>query len=178
VQVAGDGGRSCANDARPNVLQSNSTEFQKCFGFTAFALRYRLAENPLFSLAALEATAASWMKLNRHDRFVVVGGQTRADAKFSEMTERDRIASAITALPTSGSYIKISNINAVNPAYNDLMREALRDAQDLLGQPLLSHMTWAQMTVFVASPNIVTPYHIDHEANFLCQISGEKDVCL
>jgi hypothetical protein len=34
------------------------------------------------------------------------------------------------------------------------------------------------MTVFMASPNIVTPYHIDHEANFLCQILGNKDVFL
>ena len=32
--------------------------------------------------------------------------------------------------------------------------------------------------MFVASPNIVTPYHIDHEMNFLFQIAGEKDVCL
>jgi Cupin-like domain len=178
VQVTGDEGRSSGSDVRPKVLQSNRAEFQRCFGSAAFALRHRLAGNPLFSLVALEDAAASWMKLNRHDRFVVVGGQTRADAKFSEMAEQDRIAGAITALPNSGSYIKISNINAVNPAYDNLMHEALRDAQDLLGQPLLTRVTWAQMTVFMASPNIVTPYHIDHEANFLCQISGEKEVCL
>lgn len=178
MQVASDDGRSCIGDAWPKVLQGDKAEFQRCFGLTAFALRHRLAENPLFSVAALEDAAASWMRLNRRDRFVVVGGQTRTDAKFSEMTERDRLSGAIMALPHSDSYIKISNINAVKPEYDDLMHEALRDAQDLMGRPLLTRVTWAQMTVFMASPNIVTPYHIDHEANFLCQISGEKDVWL
>jgi hypothetical protein len=30
----------------------------------------------------------------------------------------------------------------------------------------------------MASPGVVTPYHIDHESNFLLQVEGEKDVCL
>lgn len=176
--VASEKVRSRIDDVQPKVLQGPQAEFQRCFGVAAFALRHRLAENRLFSMAALEDAAASWMKLKRPDRFAVVGGQTRTDAKFSEMTERERISGAIEALAHSDSYIKISNINAVNSEYDDLMREALQDAQDLLGQPLLTRVTWAQMTVFMASPNIVTPYHIDHEANFLCQISGEKDVWL
>ena len=34
------------------------------------------------------------------------------------------------------------------------------------------------MTIFVSSPHVVTPYHIDHESNFLFQIEGEKEVWL
>src|SRR5262249_8476322 len=150
-------------------------EFQQLFGVAAFALRHSLADSPLFSVPALEDAAAAWMKLNRPDRFVVSRGQTRTDARFSEMSEKDRISGAIEALPHSNSYVKISNINAVNHGYDSLVRELLRDAEDLLGQALLPRVTWTQMTVFISSPNIVTPYHIDHEANFLCQISGEKD---
>ncbi|WP_225931148.1 lysine-specific demethylase [Leptolyngbya sp. 7M] len=32
--------------------------------------------------------------------------------------------------------------------------------------------------IFIASPNSVTPYHIDSEVNFLFQIHGDKDVSL
>ena len=30
----------------------------------------------------------------------------------------------------------------------------------------------------MTSPNATTPYHIDHEPNFLMQVHGEKDICL
>jgi hypothetical protein len=94
------------------------------------------------------------------------------------MIDQDRISSAIRALPSSCSYAKISNINAVSSDYERVMQKALRDVEVLLGQSIVPRITWAQMTVFISSPGIVTPYHIDHEANFLCQIAGEKDIWL
>jgi hypothetical protein len=102
----------------------------------------------------------------------------RTDAKFSEMIEKDPIATAVRTLPHSCSYVKISNINAVSASYQRILHQASLEVEDLLGEPIVSQTTWAQMTVFLSSPNIVTPYHIDHEANFLCQIAGEKEVWL
>jgi hypothetical protein len=166
------------SSANNNVLCGDRAEFQQHFGVLAFSLSHNLAASPLFSLAALEDAAAYWLKLGRFDRFVISGGQTKTDAKFSEMVDRDRISSAISALPHSNSYVKISSINAVSSGYEVLMQQALADVEELLGQPIRSRVTWAQMTVFISSPNIVTPYHIDHEANFLCQIAGEKDIWL
>jgi hypothetical protein len=46
------------------------------------------------------------------------------------------------------------------------------------GQPLRDMITWSGLTVFMASPGVTTPYHIDHESNFLFQIQGAKDVSL
>ncbi|MEJ1976358.1 MAG: cupin-like domain-containing protein [Acetobacteraceae bacterium] len=54
----------------------------------------------------------------------------------------------------------------------------LHEIEDLTGVPLHEEITWSTLTVFLASPRIVTPYHIDHESNFLFQIEGEKEVCL
>jgi hypothetical protein len=34
------------------------------------------------------------------------------------------------------------------------------------------------MTLLLASPKVATPFHIDHETNFLFQLQGSKDVCL
>jgi len=165
-------------DRRSPVLSAETEEFQRHFGNSAFSLKHNLADSDLFSLAALEDAAAFWIAHDRPDRFVVSGGQGKTNAKFSEMVDRIRIASAISGLTHSHSYVKISNINAVSSDYQKLLQQALLDVEDLLGQKVLSNVTWAQMTVFISSPNIVTPYHIDHEANFLCQIAGEKDVWL
>ncbi|WFU79117.1 cupin-like domain-containing protein [Bradyrhizobium sp. CIAT3101] len=164
--------------SRPAILLAPAADFRRDFGKRAFPLMHNLAANPLFSLEALEDAAACWTQRGQSHRFSVSGGQTRTNAKFSEMVERDHIATAIRTLPHSCSYVKISNINAVNAGYQSILHQALLEVEDVLGTPIVSQTTWAQMTVFLSSPNIVTPYHIDHEANFLCQIAGEKDVWL
>ncbi|TYL92050.1 transcription factor [Bradyrhizobium rifense] len=160
------------------ALRADSAEFQCNFGRRAFSLEHDLAENSLFSLEVLEDAADSWAKLGKLNLVSVSMGQTRTDARFSEIAEKSSISGAIRDLSHSGSYVKISNINALNANYEEVLQQALRDVEDLLGQRVVPRITWAQMTVFLASPNIVTPYHIDHEANFLCQIAGEKDVWL
>ncbi|MGH8078545.1 MAG: cupin-like domain-containing protein, partial [Lysobacter sp.] len=74
--------------------------------------------------------------------------------------------------------IRLSDIGKVDPDYRDVVRTAIQDLEDLYGQPIVRRVTLSGVSVFIASPNIVTPYHIDHEANFLCQISGHKEIYL
>jgi hypothetical protein len=59
-----------------------------------------------------------------------------------------------------------------------LLKDILGELEVLSGRPLSELITWSSMTVFLASPNVTTPYHIDHESNFLLQIYGAKDLSL
>jgi hypothetical protein len=138
-------------------LRADSAEFQCNFGRRAFSLEHDLAENSLFSLEALEDAADSWAKLGKLNLLSVSVGQTRTDARFSEIAEKSSISGAIRDLSHSGSYVKISDINALNTNYEEVLQQALRDVEDLLGQRVVPRITWAQMTVFLASPNIVLP---------------------
>jgi hypothetical protein len=158
---------------RPIVLQADRDEFRRCFGVSAFALRHSLADNPLFSLPRLAKVAERCS-----GRSHIADGLPNVDAKFSEMKRRGMVVSAIEDLQASNSWIKISNIGGSEPEYAELQTVFLKDVQDLSGQPILDRVTWSTVTVFLASPNIVTPIHIDHELNFLCQVTGERDVCL
>lgn len=155
------------------VLQADREEFRRHFGVSAFTLNHGLVDDPLFSLPRLAKLVERCP-----DQFFFAGGLTNAEARFSEMRAKRLVAGAVEELHDSHSWIKISNIGRADPDYLDVQRTVLEEVQELTGRSILSDVTWANLTVFLASPNIVTPYHIDHDMNFLFQIAGEKDVCL
>jgi Cupin-like domain len=160
---------------------SNPNEFRDRFGRLPFALSHRLHETDLFSLPRLDAAAAKAVaatKAKGNAKFVNKDGLSRVSAKFHEAAQRDQVEGAVLGLKESGAWMKISNICAVDSAYRDLLNDILADIELWSGVPVRRSIVWTQMTVFMASPNVVTPYHIDHEQNFLCQISGEKDIAL
>jgi hypothetical protein len=171
--MSGATAASAAQLCNPPVLQGDSNEFRRCFGVSAFVLRHSLAHHPLFSLPRLAKAAERCPS-----RVCVADGLTNPDACFLAMRGKRLVAGTIEDLQASSSWMKISNIGASDPDYMDLQRAVLWEAEKLSGRPIVSEVKWSDLTVFLASPKIVTPYHVDHEMNFLCQIAGEKDVCL
>ncbi|MBL8344480.1 MAG: cupin-like domain-containing protein [Rubrivivax sp.] len=81
-------------------------------------------------------------------------------------------------MESSNSWVKLNNVADLDADYAALLDECVDEISNLSGRDLRRHLTLAQFTVFCSSPGSVTPYHIDHETNFLCQIAGEKEVCL
>lgn len=152
--------------------------FRECFGVRAFLLRHDLAGNPLFSIPRLAHAAELLLKAGYGDNFKVNHGTYKTDAAFAEMGAKQKLLTVFDQLPDSDSWIRLSDVGKVDPDYQDVVRTAIRDVEEILGKPLVRSVTLAGVSVFIASPNIVTPYHIDHEANFLCQIAGHKEIHL
>lgn len=75
-------------------------------------------------------------------------------------------------------WLGINNPGELDPAYREVYREVLREAGRLLDLPLLERSRRGHLSVLVSSPGVVTPYHLDFEHNFLCQITGTKLVSL
>lgn len=59
-----------------------------------------------------------------------------------------------------------------------MLDDILRQLDELGRQAFRPEITWKTATIFIGSPNSLTPYHVDHEVNFLFRISGEKEVNL
>ncbi|WP_139223502.1 hypothetical protein [Methylocapsa palsarum] len=72
---------------------------------------------------------------------------------------------------------KISALNEVDPAYDAVLRSAVRQFAGDAGIRL-EDVTWSILTVFITAPRLPTPFHGDFEQNFLLQIQGEKEVRL
>ena len=152
--------------------------FRTSFGRTALMMQHRLAQEPLFSLPRLAVAAARMVESGRGSRFTVRPGSHSVSTPYMHGSARPQSLSAFYDIETSDSFIKLGNISEVDEAYAAVSRAVVADTEAMLGHAILGGVTLVNMTVFIASPNVVTPYHIDHDANFLCQIAGEKDVYL
>jgi hypothetical protein len=173
--------RSHAGEARPSglqVLDADSVIFRQRFGRVPFALQHKLTSSGLFTIDRLAATAQKMIATGRSSRLVIFRGGQKPGDKFSEMKRRKPFAAAVSELETSNCWVTFVNISEVVPELNDLYQAALRDVEILLDTPFVKGVNRGHMNVFMASPNVITPYHLDYEHNFLCQIAHEKDVWL
>jgi hypothetical protein len=173
--------RPLAHGAAPNgrLLEADAIQFRRDFNAKSFMFRHSLADNPLFQLPRLATLAQRMLDRGDLGKFVALGGAANSAAsKFTAMPPQQRLAETVRQLAVSGAWLKISSADVADPEYGEVLRQILRELEELAGVPLRQQITWSTLTVFLASPRIVTPYHIDHESNFLFQVSGAKDVSL
>jgi hypothetical protein len=153
--------------------------FREAFNRRSFALHHRLANHPLFTIPRLADAAQAILDKNDGGRFVVFDAKSfQAGTGFGATSAHNQLAESVRRLPEGRTWLKISSANEADPDYAEVLRQIISDISELTGRDLASEITWSSLTVFMASPGIVTPYHIDHESNFLLQVEGEKDVRL
>jgi hypothetical protein len=153
-------------------------KFRELFGVRAFQLRHCLTNNRLFSIERLANSADLLLKAGLGDHFKVNHGTYKTTGLFAEMGAKQKLLTEFDRLPESDSWMRLSYLEKVDSEYRDVIRVAMQDLEDATGLPFSNEVTLASLSVFMASPNIVTPYHIDHEANFLCQVAGRREVFL
>jgi hypothetical protein len=160
-------------------LLSPPSEFQSKYNVESFMFNHELGNSPLFSVERLTAVAERMIGRGDSKNITTrIGKSSLADAKFRDMPLKQRLAETVARIEEANVWMKLSSANAMDPEYNEVMQTVLREVEKASGRPLLQDITWAGLTVFLASPGVVTPYHIDHESNFLFQIRGSKDVNL
>lgn len=163
----------------PALVSDETALFEENFNRRSFAFRHHLADHPLFTIARLARAAQTILDSGDQGRFVVFDAKAfRPDTGFGVSTRHDQLGNAVRMLAEGRTWIKLSSANEADPEYAELLRQIIRELASLTGCDLVSDITWSSLTVFMASPGIATPYHIDHESNFLFQVQGEKDVCL
>ena len=140
-----------------------------------YLFRHTLANHPLFDIPRLLKLAKG--VIDRGDP-TAFGLRVEGDAKFNSAPLQDRLLQAIRRVEEGGIWFKLSSLEELDRDYDHILRKTIGEVEDLAGLPLRDDIRLSGITVFVASPNMVTPYHFDNETNFLFQIRGEKDVRL
>lgn len=156
----------------------NTEEFRGCFGKLPFLLQHNFADSELFTLPRLARAAEQLIEQGRGHRFMARRGQDKVNADWSAMPTVQHVTSAIQSIGEQNAWVKVTALNEADPAYVDFLDGVIGEIETLLDRPFRREITLAQMTAFIASPGVATPYHIDHEENLLCQVYGEKDVCV
>lgn len=176
-----DGGSFSSSTAvaRDHLIEADAAKFRLSLNRASFLFRHRLATHKLFELPQLVRLAERMLAQGQLSTFVVLGGQSAsASSKISSMPAQRKLAEAVAQIADGKYWLKLSSADAADPDYKEVLDRILREIEELSGEPLHEQITWSALTVFLASPRMVTPYHIDHESNFLLQVRGEKDVSL
>lgn len=103
-------------------------------------------------------------------------GSAQAGSSFAEApTEHpnDKGAEAtLSQIASANAWMSLLNVQA-DPLYRTLVDEVLDSVRPFV-EPVDPGLCFRAGWIFVTSPHAVTPFHMDHEHNFILQISGRK----
>jgi hypothetical protein len=157
------------------VIDLDDAGMWKQLNRAPFLFHHALANHSLFDIPRLLKLAKGVIDRGDPTKFAL---RIEGDAKFNSAPLRDRLLQAIRHVEEGGIWFKLSNLEELDGDYDHILRKTTGEVEDLTGLRFRDAIGRSTITVFVASPNMVTPYHFDDEMNFLFQIRGEKDVRL
>lgn len=167
------------SDHVDRLQEIDSGDMKAGFNKRSFVIRHTLAETGLFTQARIAQLSRAMIASKRKDIVSALNFKSaQVQSKFTDLPQADQLTNAVENIGETGSWIKLTRIQDFDPEYREVLDDIIDDMEALSSAPIKPSLTWATMTIFMASPGIATPYHIDHESNFLFQVAGEKDVCL
>lgn len=148
-----------------SLLELEPTRFATDFNERPFRVHHRLADHPAFTLERLVELARQLppetVEYNAGDL------QLTQDPTLTPRTGLS-IEETIRRITDARSWMVLKRVE-VNAEYRRILDECLDEVA-----PFAPEMRQRQAFIFISSPGSVTPYHIDHEYNFLLQIRGTK----
>jgi hypothetical protein len=148
--------------------------FAADFDQKPFVFQHNLHEHPLLSMPALRELAAKMGKSNSPRGYVKLPDFPQG-LRWGSTEFQSSLQEAFANIATSKMRMKLSSIHS-EPEYAEILSQCSRELSDLTSVDLSRQFRDPLATLFIASPNEITYFHVDSEANFLLQISGTKTV--
>ena len=164
-----------ASTMRSNYLDHDTRSrqlFETQGGRKSFMFSHRLSASPLLKLPALKQLARFYTKHSL--RYHLESGPVTVDRKWSARPKNLILCDAIDQIEGNDSLILLNRADN-EPEYCTLLNDFLEEIRALLGPELFSKYHEPICTLVIASPNRITPYHMDKSINFLLQTQGTKD---
>jgi hypothetical protein len=160
----------------PNVLFNHRAgEFENNFNRLPFMFSHNLAEHHLFEIPRLVELAKT-LFTSGAGKVLFQEGKIPFSKKWEDIPRKTlSFIDGIKRIQESGSWVLLKSIQE-DPEYKALVESCVNELSSLTGVNLQKEITWLEGYIFIASPESVTPHHIDHEANFLLQVHGEKNL--
>jgi hypothetical protein len=137
------------------------------------ALTHALSEHPLLQLDALVELGKRQQERNlvRTHSADATAGTSFAEAPNLYPNTRGAVAT-LAEIEKAKAWMSLLNVQA-DPIYRQLIDEILEEIRPIVARRDPG-MCYRAGWIFVSSPGAVTPFHIDHEHNFILQIRGRK----
>ena len=138
------------------------------------AVKHDLVNHPLLQLPSLVALAERMAE--KYIRFHK--GDVKPSTSFEKAPQENGLdmppVQVIRDIEEAGAWLSLHHIQQ-DPEYRKLVLEVLDGVRDRVCRKdswMHNFAGW----IFVSAPGAVTPYHMDHENNFILQIRGEKEI--
>ena len=137
------------------------------------AITHALSEHPLLQIDALVELGKRQQerRLVRTHSANATAGTSFADAP-SLHPNAQGAATTLADIANAKAWMSLLNVQA-DPTYRALIHDILDEVRPIVDR-VDPGMCYRAGWIFVSSPNTVTPFHIDHEHNFILQIRGRK----
>jgi hypothetical protein len=151
------------------LVDLQPSRFAADFNHRPFPIRHDLVGHPAFTLDRLVELARrlppETVEYNAGDLPLT------QDPKLTPRTGLS-IEETIRRITDCRSWMVLKRVE-VDPEYRRILDDCLDQVT-----PYAPGMRTRQAFVFISSPGSITPYHIDHEYNFLLQIRGTKSMSI
>jgi hypothetical protein len=137
------------------------------------ALTHALSDHPLLQIDALVELGKRQQerKLVRTHTTDATAGTSFADAPKLHINAKDAV-STLGDIANAKAWMSLLNVQA-DPVYRAFIDEILDEVRPIV-ERRDPGMCYRAGWIFVSSPNAITPFHMDHEHNFIMQIRGKK----
>lgn len=137
------------------------------------ALTHDLASHPLLQLDSLIELGKRQQdrKLVRTHNSGATAGTSFADAPNLHPNKKTA-AEMLSDISKANAWMSLLNVQA-DPLYRRFVDEILDEVKPIVERKDPG-MCYRAGWIFVTSPGAVTPFHVDHEHNFILQIRGKK----
>jgi hypothetical protein len=136
-------------------------------------VRHRLADHRLLQLESLAELA---QRMEKNGSFRFHNDKAEAGTSFVNADKTHKVDLApheiVRRIETAGAWLALHHVQR-DPIYRELVDEVLdhlRPRVETKDAGMHHRAGW----IFVTSPGAVTPYHMDHELNFIMQVRGKK----
>ncbi|HWG58064.1 MAG TPA: hypothetical protein VN661_03365 [Candidatus Acidoferrales bacterium] len=146
--------------------------FDTNFDQKPFLFHHKLHEHPLLGFPALKVLAERIARAEKPRGFFRLSGD-KLDNRWGTGEFQKALNEAFENIEQSKMRMKLSDVNS-EPEYSALLADCTRELSELAGVDLNREYRHPRATLFITSPNEVTPFHVDSETNFLLQIYGTK----
>ena len=159
------------HDGSASLLSFDAGSFRANFSKAAFLISHRLSTHPLFATdRLLELARALPPEFIEYNSGELPLSSDPARTPLNGLS----VEETIRRIEHCKSWMVIKYVQN-DPTYRALLLQCL-DEIKAHSEAIVPGMCEPEAFVFLSSPGALTPYHIDHEHNFLLQIRGTKQI--
>ncbi len=162
--------------AGPRMLELDPAQLARHYNRQPFVFAHALAGNEYFALPRLFDLCRRMDPRKIRYRVGEIPDDAHFDSSFDQYKAGLSLQKAIDRFEEERAYVVIYNPE-LDPEYRRVIEGVLAEIAAHTAT-LDPGLTWYSTYIFISTRDAVTPYHMDREMNFLCQIRGTKRVQL